>query len=425
MATINRTFSALQHKHYRLLWLGSMLATTAFMTSFMMVPAVAYDITGRNASAGLAQMGQGIAMLLVSPLGGVVADRVRKKPLVLMGQSIPACVIVVVGVLLLTDRITVPILTLGTLIMGLGFSFMGPARQAWVAELVTSDSLPNAMGLQQIAQNISQVAAPLSIALLLGSVFNLGHMYLFLASLFLIVVPLTATLPSPAPKPRAERRSMATDLTAGFRYVWSNLELRILWLGFVGLVVCGFAFQTLLPGLLQTELGRSSTSIGPIFLSIAIAGLLVNIPLAGIIGSRWAWVTLLAMGVIMSIGFVALGLAPTYAAAIGAGIPLGIGRAGFMLLDNSLLMTTAEPAYHGRVMSMAMMGYGSQALLAPVFGALADAVGVRETLVIVGAVAAVVTVLIGLSYLRLRQVKTAAAAAEPAGAAALALSARS
>lgn len=426
MATINRTFSALQHKHYRLLWLGSMLATTAFMTSFMMVPAVAYDITGRNASAGLAQMGQGIAMLLVSPLGGVVADRVRKKPLVLLGQSIPACVIVVVGVLILTDRITVPILTLGTLVMGLGFSFMGPARQAWVAELVTADSLPNAMALQQIAQNIAQVAAPLSIALLLGAVFNLGHMYLFLASLFLIVVPLTATLPSPAPRARtgSEQRSMGRDLTAGFRYVWSDLQLRILWLGFVGLVVCGFAFQTLLPGLLQTELGRSSTSIGPIFLSIAIAGLLVNIPLAGIIGTRWAWVTLLAMGVVMSIGFVGLGLAPTYAAAIGAGIPLGIGRAGFMLVDNSLLMTTAEPRYHGRVMSMAMMGYGSQALLAPVWGTLADHIGVRETLVIVGAVAATVTVLIGLSYLRLRQVNAAAEAAEPTGAGVLALSAR-
>ncbi len=418
---INHTFSALQQRDYRLLWLGSMLATTAFMTSFMMVPAVAYDITGRNAAAGLAQMGQGIAMLLVSPLGGVVADRVRKKPLVLMGQSIPACVIVGMGALILTDRITVPLLTIGTLIMGLGFSFMGPARQAWVAELVTSESLPNALALQQIAQNIAQVAAPLSIAILLGHVFNLGHMYLFLASLFLIVVPLTSILPSPTPRPRAVKRSMATDLTAGFRYVWSDLQLRILWLGFVGLVVCGFAFQTLLPGLLQTELGRSSTSIGPIFLSIAIAGLLVNIPLAGIVGTRWAWVTLLVMGLIMSAGFVALGLAPTYAVAIGAGIPLGIGRAGFMLVDNSLLMTTAEPAYHGRVMSMAMMGYGSQALLAPVWGALADTVGVRETLVIVGAVAAVVTVLIGLSYLRLRQVN---AEAEPAGAA-LALSGRS
>ena len=62
MPTINRTFSALQHRHYRLLWLGSMLATTAFMTSFMRVPAVAYDITGRNASAGLAQMGQRVEL---------------------------------------------------------------------------------------------------------------------------------------------------------------------------------------------------------------------------------------------------------------------------------------------------------------------------------------------------------------------------
>ena len=55
------------------------------------------------------------------------------------------------GALILTDRITVPILTLGTLVMGLGFSFMGPARQAWVAELVPRDVFPNAIALPRPA----------------------------------------------------------------------------------------------------------------------------------------------------------------------------------------------------------------------------------------------------------------------------------
>jgi MFS family permease len=407
---VTTTFSALGHRHYRLLWLGSMLATMAFMTSFMMVPAVAFEITGSNAAAGLAQMGQGIAMILVSPLGGVIADRVRKKPLVLLGQLIPASVIVVVGFLILTDRITVLLLTFGTLVMGIGFSFMGPARQAWVAELVSAQSLPNAMALQQIAQNIAQVAAPLSVALLLGHVFGLGQMYLFLASLFVVVLPITTVLPSAAPAPR-DRRPIRRDLADGFTYVWSDPRLRTLWLGFVGLVICGFAFQTLLPGLLVEDLGRSSTDIGPIFLSIAIAGLIVNIPLAGVVGSRWAWTTLLGMGIVMSLGFVALATAPTFLVAVAAGIPLGIGRAGFMLVDNSMLMTSADRAYHGRVMSLAMVGYGSQALLAPVWGFLADVIGVRQTLGLVGLVAAMVTGVIGIGYARIRGPERRAVAA--------------
>jgi hypothetical protein len=74
-----------------------------------------------------------------------------------------------------------------------------------------------------------------------------------------------------------------------------------------------------------------------------------------------------------------------------------------MLVDNSLLMASADPAYHGRVMSLAMMGFGSQALLAPVWGAMADAIGVRTTLLVVGLAAATVTTLIGVSWMAIRR----------------------
>ncbi|MGI9597133.1 MAG: MFS transporter, partial [Acidimicrobiales bacterium] len=279
---ISGTFSALEHRNYRLLWSGSMLATTAFMMSFLLIPSVAFEISGSNAAAGVAQMGSGIAMFAISPIGGVVADRMRKKPLVLVGQIVPALVILSTGILILTDLITVPMLTAATLIMGLGFAFMGPARQAWVAELVPADVFPNAVALQQIAQNISQVAAPLLIAVLVGTFLGIGGTYLFMASLFAIVLPVTTRLPNTVPA-KKEPRPIRSELAAGLRYVWGDTKLRTLWLGFVGIVVCGFAFQTLLPGLLSEELGRPPTDIGVIFLTLAVAGLVVNLPLAGIV----------------------------------------------------------------------------------------------------------------------------------------------
>ena len=248
------TFAALTHPAYRRLWSGSTVAMVAFMMSFMLVPSVAFEITGSNTSAGLAQMGSGIGMLIVSPIGGVVADRVHKKPVVLAGQIVPGLVILAVGILIITDNITVPLLTIGTLIMGLGFSFMGPARQAWVAELVPKASLPNAIALQQLAQNIAQVGAPLCIALLVGTVVGTGGAYLFMASLFLVVLPLTLSLPNTEPVAK-EPRSMRSEMVDGVRYVWSDLRLRTLWLGFMGIVVCGFAFQTLLPGAGRRRVG--------------------------------------------------------------------------------------------------------------------------------------------------------------------------
>ena len=403
MSRLHPTFAPLAHRDYRLLWLGSTVATTAFMMSFMLVPSVAFEITGSNAAAGLAQMGSGIGMFIVSPIGGVISDRMRKKPLVLMGQAVPAVVILITGILILTDHITVPLLTIATLIMGLGFAFMGPARQAWVAELVPRELLPNAIALQQIAQNISQVAGPLLIAILVGTVLGIGRTYLFMASLFLIVLPITTSLPNTEPAVK-ERRPVHTEMAAGFRYVWSEPRLRTLWLGFVGIVVCGFAFQTLLPGLLSEELDRTPKDVGVIFLALAMAGLVVSVPLAGVVRTERAWPVLLIVGFVMSLGFVLLSQAPTYGLAIAAAVPLGVGRAGFMLINSSLLMSNAEPAYHGRVMSLAMMGFGSQALLAPVWGALADWLGVRATLLIVGLVAATFTSLVGLSWVRIRTV---------------------
>jgi len=395
------TFEALQEGPFRRLWGGSLLATTAFMMSFMLVPSVAFDISGSNAAAGFAQLGSGIAMVIVSPVGGVIADRVRKKPLVLGGQAVPAVVILVTGILIITDNITVPVLTGATLVMGLGFAFMGPARQAWVAELVDRPVIPNAVALQQLAMNVSQVLAPLCIALLVGTVFDVGGAYLFMASLFIVVLPLTLSLPNTVPTPK-KRRPLAADLAEGVLYVWRNPVLRTLWLGFVGIVICGFAFQTLLPGLLAEELGREPTDVGLIFTTLAVAGLIVNIPLAGIVRTPLAWPALLTSGAVMAAGFFLIAGAPSYALVVAAGIPQGIGRSGFMLLNNALLMATAEPEYHGRVMSLSMIGFGSQALLAPIWGTIADVIGVRPTLVIVGIAASSMVTAVTVSWLATR-----------------------
>lgn len=412
MSWLGGPFTPLVHRDYRLLWSGSLFATTAFMMSFMLVPSVAFEISGSNAAAGIAQMGSGIAMLTVSPVGGVIADRMRKKPLVLGGQAIPGLVILAVGLLIVTDRITVLMLTLATLIMGLGFAFMGPARQAWVGDLVPRPVIPKAVALQGIAQNISQVVAPLCIALLVGTRIGIGGSYLFMASLFLIVLPLTSRLPNTPPAAK-EPKSIRSELGAGVAYVWADRRLRTLWLGFVGMVICGFAFQTLLPGLLEQELNREATDIGLIFLVMAIAGLVASLLLASVLGTPFAWPAMIMMGFVMAGGFILLASVSSYGLVIAAGIPLGVGRSGFMMLDNAILMSSSEQAYFGRVMSLAMMGFGSQALLAPIWGLLADAIGVRETLFVVGVVAAIITTLVALSWFGVRDGKVAPSIASP------------
>lgn len=399
MPLLGGTFEAFSVRSYRLLWSGSLISTTTFMMVFMLVPSVAFEISGSNAAAGFAQMGTGVGMLLVAPIGGVVADRMPKKPLVLGGQIIPGVVILTTGLLIVSGNITVPLLAAGTLVMGLGFSFMGPARQAWVGELVPKALLPNAVAMQQIAMSMAQVVAPLLIAILVGTWINVGQTYLLMASMFVVVLPLTTLVPNTAPTSDRPRRSATEELVEGVSYMLSDRPLRTLWFSAIGLVICGFAFQTLLPGLLSEEFGREPTDIGLMFFVLAVAGLAVNVPLAAIVRTRYAWPAMISTGLLMALGFFLMAGAPSYALVIAAGVPFGIGRSGFQLMNNALLMSNANPAFYGRVMSLAMMAFGGQSLLAPIWGVTADAVGVRTTLVIVGVVAVVVTILAFLAWL--------------------------
>ena len=155
---MNTTFAALAVRDFRLQWIASTLATTAFMTTFVLVPIVAYQLTGSYASSGIAAMGNGVGMLFLTPYGGVLADRLPKKPVVLWGQFATVAVIAVTGALIVTDLITVPLLFASTLLSGAAFALTGPARQSWIAELVPERLVPNAVALQQMGINVAQVS---------------------------------------------------------------------------------------------------------------------------------------------------------------------------------------------------------------------------------------------------------------------------
>ena len=89
MRQLQQTFAAFAVRDFRFMWGGSLLSVTAFMTSFSLIPSVAYELTGSYTAAGIAMLGSGISQTLLGPIGGVIADRYRKKPLVVAGQAMP------------------------------------------------------------------------------------------------------------------------------------------------------------------------------------------------------------------------------------------------------------------------------------------------------------------------------------------------
>ena len=406
MNRLRVTFAALSERDYRLLWIGSLMATTAFMTTFYLVPIVAYEITGSYAASGFAQAGM-VAQLVFGPFGGVIADRYKKKPLVLGSQIIPCVIIVVTGILIVTDNITIPLLFGSTFLTGATFSLMGPARQSWVVELVPHRLLPNAVALQNMSINIAAVIGPALSAILVVSMgINSGILYMLVAVPFVIVIPLTVMISgSGRATPPSERKAMATEMAAGLRYLTSRPQLRSLWMFWTLIVVTGFALQTLVPGLLDQEFGRSENEaliIGTIW---GVTALPINLMLAGIVGSRrWPWPLLFLSALALAGGIWLTAWAPVYGALLIVSAVAGGARSAVMLLNQTIMMTNTRPEYFGRVMSWVFMAFGLQGILAPVWGVVADALGGRETLYIVGLVVVAGTVLMALSRARTRHI---------------------
>lgn len=167
---------------------------------------------------------------------------------------------------------------------------------------------------------------------------------------------------------------------------------------FVLVVIIGMPYITVLPALLENELGKPSTTIGLLFTVEAIGGLLTGLVVAGLVRGDRAWRLMFALGAVFGIALIGLAIAPSFALALVAIFFMGVGLTGFQLTNNALLMMEADQAYFGRVMSLVMVAWGGQGLTALPIGILADHIGERAVLAMEGAAIVAVVTIAGLAF---------------------------
>lgn len=393
------TFGALRYRDFRILWIGSAVSFLAFMMSFVVSSVVAFDLTGKNAAVGLVGLGQGVASILLNPIGGVVADRVSKKLLVLGAQAAIGVTFLITGILIIGDWITIPLLVGSMFMLGVVFAFIGPARQAWLGDLVPREAMPNAVALQQISMTGTRIIGPLTAGILVGLAFvGAGGTYIFMGSLFAFVIATTLMLPRTQARKDPVRRSVVGDMKLGFSHVGERPRLALLVLTFIGVVILGFSWQVLLPGLLEHELDRSPTDVGWLMTSSAVAGLAVTLGMAGFAGTRHAWRIMFGAAMALGLSLVLLGLAPGYVAALAVMLGVGAGGGVFQMLNNSLVMQECDQQFFGRVMSLTMMAWGFNGLAGLPFGYMADEMGERETLILMGVLVVVASIVAAMVH---------------------------
>ncbi|MYD74782.1 MAG: MFS transporter [Chloroflexi bacterium] len=399
----SNTFLALGHPQFRILFGGTLFAMLAYMMMFVAMSVVAYDLGGTNSAVGLVSMGTGISMLIGSPWGGVIADRVNRKRLIIWGQGSGAFMLALTGVLLLLDLVNLPLMFILTLILGATFVFMGPARNAFTADIVGPRLIGNAVSLNQLAHSWGQPVAPMIAALLLESAAGGGGTYVVMGVLVSIGVRSMVVMPNTGKPQQTERRSPMSDLLDGVRYVTQRPPLRLMLLLFMATVVIGFMFRVLTPALLEQHLDRASTDMGLMMTVFGIASAVVAIAIAGMATSRWSWPVIFVLMAVMGLGYLIMSQSQSYGAAVASMVLLGPGLQGPTLLLQAKIVMTTESAYLGRVTAFTMMAYGISSVGGGPAGVVADWLGEREVLAGVALLTFVVVVLGVVGWLGIRK----------------------
>ncbi len=396
--------------HFRVLFIGTLFATFAYMMMFLAMSVVSYDLSGTNTAVGVIGTGVGLAMLL-APFGGVIADRMNRKWVIVVGQGGGAAMLALTGVLLLLGQMTLPLMFV--LMLGLGFTFvvMGPARNAFTADLVGPHLIGNAMVLSQLSHTIGQPFSPFIAALLLESAAGSGGTYLVMGALVAVGVFTVAVMPNRRRQGEtagtsaqaAQRRGVLADIVDGGRYVWRRRTLRLMLLMFVSTVVIGFLFRILTPAFLDQHLDRPTTDMGQLFLVNGIAAAIISFVVAGLATTRWAWPATLLLVASLGVGYFVLAASQTFVQAMIAMAILGPGLQGPVMILQARIMMNTESAYYGRVMAFTMMAWGVQMVFAGPAGVVADLIGEREVFGMMGVAAFAVTVLGTLGWLAIRK----------------------
>ncbi|MEX0782181.1 MAG: MFS transporter [Dehalococcoidia bacterium] len=377
--------SALANPQFRLLFIGNVVTMLGFGMMQVVQGVLAFDLTGKNSSVGFVAMGMGIPMLLLGPIGGALSDRMSKRLLLMFGQAAIFVVFFVVGLLAAFGQINIWILFSLTLLLGCTFAVLMPARQAWVGDLLQGAALTNGVALQQLSMNATRIVGPLAAGGLISLAFvDIGGTYIVMSSFFAIAMGLLVVMQPTSARHDSGKTSILTDIKGGARYIWDSPEVRLLMLMFAGVVLTAFSYQQLMPGLLENELGKSAKLVGVVYGFTAVGGIVLTLFLTRKGLGPDPTKLMLACGAALAGSVILLAIAPTFPTMLGAAILVGATSSGFQMCNQVNLMQRTDPAYFGRVMSLTMTAFGLQMIVGFPAGALADQIGERATLSLLG-----------------------------------------
>jgi MFS family permease len=396
-ASARRTFSSLSNGNYRKFFFGQ---TTSLIGTWMQTTAqswLVYTLTHSATDIGFVVALQTLPVLLLGPYGGVIADRVDKRRLMIVLQSMMGLQAAALAVLSITHTVTYLDVCLLAVVLGMNNSFENPSRQAFVLEMVGSDNLRNAVSLNSTMNNVARAVGPAIAGVLIAAVGE-GWCFALNAISFIAVVASLVLMDRTKLNPSTPTVRAKGQLREGFKYVAKTpaLLIPLIMMGLVGMLA--YEFQVTLPIVAGTVFHGSSAIYGVLMAAMGIGAVIGGLWTAarGRTGVRAMIRAAFIFGACMTFA----GLAPLLAIELVALALVGFASVSFLSMANSTLQLTTDPQMRGRVMALWAVAFmGSTPIGGPLIGWITSEAGARVGLG-VGAASCLIAGTIGWVALR-------------------------
>ncbi|WP_327140477.1 MFS transporter [Nocardia sp. NBC_01327] len=339
-------------------------------------------LTGSPASLGLVLAAGGLPPLLLGPWGGVVADRVDLRRLLIGTQIASGLLAAALWAAAAAGHASVPLVIAVTMAGGVVQIVDAPARQAFVARLVPPADLASAASVNGIVMNSARVVGPALAGVLIATIGTTPCFAVNAVSYLAVVGALLAIKPLDTPARAAVK---AGGVLAGIRYARTRQQL---WLPLTMMALVGllaFNFAVLLPVLAEQTFHGSGGTYGLMSTMLSIGSVAGSLAVGLVRHPRRTY--LVAASLAFGLSLVATAAAPNLLTACAALVITGIAAFCFVTLASTALQLHSDPAYRGRIMALWVFVYlGTTPIGSVITGWICDSAGPRAAL-LVGAAA--------------------------------------
>jgi len=366
-----QTFAAFGYRNYRLWFAGQLVSLLGTWMQMTAQGYLVFELTHSSAYLGYVAFASGVPTWLFMMYGGVIADRMSRRKLMVMTQTAMMALAFILAALTFTSLIRPWQIVLLAFFLGTANAFDAPARQAFVTEMVARQDLANAIALNSTMFNAGTAIGP-AIAGFTYAAFGPGWCFLLNGASFLAVIAALLAMRLAPAAPSGPRASARAEMIEGLRYIHGHTIIRaiIALIGFTSLF--GIAVFTLLPAWAVDVLGGDARTLGFLQSARGAGAFAGALALASFSRNRMKGRLLTAGTFAFPCMLLAFALTRWLPWSLFALIGVGAAQILIMNLANVIIQTQVTDNLRGRVMGLYTLTFFG---LMPLGGLLAGTVG--------------------------------------------------